>query len=120
MQIVPFTSDSAQTFTCALNGAEYDFYARYSDRSGVWTFDITNTATQASLARGIPILCGCDLLKPYALEIGSMVAVDMASFNTPMTIDGTSRSVLQSEDAGADDLGVRVKVFFLAPGESLT
>lgn len=118
-QVVPFTSDSAQTFSITLNGISYDFYARYVDRVGAWYFDLTRTSDQAPLARGVPILCGLDLLQPYRLGIGSMYAVDMAAYKTPSTVDGPA-DALNVTDAGSDDLGTRVIVLYLMPGEVLT
>lgn len=118
MQVVPFTSDVAQTFTCTLNGVEYDFFARWADRTGIWYADIVDSATQTPLAKGIALLIGCDLLEPYALGIGSMYVVDTAATKTPSTPGGVADE-LHMDDAGADDLGTRVIVVFLAPGEVL-
>jgi hypothetical protein len=117
-QIIPFTSDPAQTFSCTLNGISYDFYAWYNDRVGIWYFNITDTASQTSLARGIPILCGCDLLQPYGLAMGEMYAVDLAAAKTPSVVDGHA-DALAIADAGPEDLGDRVRVVFFQPGETL-
>jgi hypothetical protein len=118
MQILPFTSDPAQTFTCTLNGVSYDFYAWYDDRVGVWHFNLTDSDSQTELAGGIPILCGCDLLKPYGLGIGSMFAVDQSATVKPSAVDGPA-NVLYTTDPGPDELGARVFVVFLKPGEAL-
>lgn len=117
MQVVPFTSDPAQSFSCTLNGVSYDFYAWYNDSVAVWYFNLTDTATQAVLARGVPILCGCDLLQPYGLGIGAMYALDSAASKTPSVVNGVA-DMLAITDAGAEDLGARVFVVFLKPGEA--
>ena len=124
MLIVPFTSTPWETFSCALDGTTYRFSTNYNERNGVWSFDLYDDTTGAPLALGVPILLGCDLLAPYGLGIGSMYAVDMAATAGSALVGttGTVGPVLQMTDAdplGAfnDDLGNRVKVVFLAPGE---
>ena len=137
MLVVPFTSNPFETFSCALNGTVYQFRTNYNERNGVWSFDLADDATGAPLISGVPILLGCDLLAPYGLGIGSMFAVDLAATPqsaltglTPTQAEiqnvGTSSvvPVLQATDAdplGAfnGDLGNRVIVVYLAPGESL-
>lgn len=102
MLTVPFTSDYAQTFDVVLGGATYSFAARFNDWNGVWTFDITVTATQVQLVAGVPLLIGQDMLAPYALGIGGLTAADMETGGI---------------DAGPDDLGARVIVSWLSPDE---
>jgi hypothetical protein len=114
MQTIPFTSDPNATFTTSLNGVDYQFDTLYSERSGVWTFDLS-VATGAALVTGVPILIGCDMLAPFGLGIGSMYAVDL----TAAAQREASGHRPQSVDAGPEDLGVRVVVLYLAPGEAL-
>lgn len=102
METIPFTADPAQTLTVALGTAKYDFAARYNDAWGVWTFDITRTADQVELASQVPILIGQDLIEPYALQMGGIVATDLSG---------------ASIDAGPDDFGDRVIVTWLSPEE---
>ena len=137
MIVIPFTSDNFRSFNCALDGMTYDFAQNYNDRNGVWSFDMADHTTGAPLISGVPILIGCDLLAPYGLGIGSMFAVDLAA-TTQLAIIGLTPTqaeianatassvgpVLQPVDAdplGAfnDDLGNRVIVVYLAPGETL-
>lgn len=101
-EILPFTSDPAQSFTVALAGTKYDITARYNDLAGYWTFDLARTQDQVMLASEIPILIGQDMLGPYALQMGAFVAADL------------SGAVL---DAGPDELGERVIVTWLSPDE---
>lgn len=99
---LPLTSDPAQDFVINLGGQQWELYIRYNDRSSFWTMDITEYNSQTSLVIGMPILLGCDLLAPYILDNGSMVATDTTGLG---------------KDAGADDLGTRVIVFWYSPDE---
>ena len=138
MLIIPFNSTPFRTFTTTLNGAKYQFATNYNDRNGVWSFDLADGVTGNPLASGVPILLGCDLLAPYGLGIGSLYAVDLAATPAAALVTLTAYQaalknaatssvapVLQSTDAdplGAfnDDLGNRVVVAYLAPGETIT
>jgi len=126
MQTIPFTSDPWQTFSCTLNGVEYGFAANYNDRPGVWSFDLSLKATEEVLVAGVPILLGCDMLAPFGLNIGSLFAVDLAASPAwALAGDGVTviptTQMLDADPVGAfnDDLGTRVVVVFLAPGESV-
>jgi hypothetical protein len=126
MQVIPFTSDPWQTFSCTLNGTEYGFAANYNDRSGVWSFDLSLKSTETPLVTGVTILLGSDLLAPFGLGIGRMFAVDMAASPAwALAADGVTQvPITQMTDAdpfGAfnDDLGARVIVVYVAPGESV-
>ena len=134
MQVLPFTAEPWQTFSCTLNGVEYGFSTRYNDRSGVWSFTLSLKATDAVLVAGVPILLGCDMLAPFGLNIGSLYAVDLAASPAwALAADGvTPVPSVQMTDADAidwsasapavnfnSDLGTRVIVVFLAPGEAL-
>jgi len=99
---LPFSADPAQTFVTQLGDTKYRFDARFNDRSGVWTFDLTEDATQATLLQSVPLVLGCDLLAPYNFGIGSLLVMDTTN---------------QGRDATADDLGQRVKVYWLGPDE---
>jgi hypothetical protein len=142
-QVIPFTSDPWQTFSCTLNGTEYGFAANYNDRNGVWSFDLSLKAPEEVLVAGVPILLGCDMLAPFGLNIGSLFAVDLAASpawvlgpvsndpSTPLSWIGPAIStsqltipayqMLDADPVGAfnDDLGTRVVVVYLAPGESV-
>jgi hypothetical protein len=124
MQVVPFTSDPWQKFSCNLNGVEYGFAASYNERSGAWAFDLSLVSTGEVLLTGVPILLGCDMLAPFGLNIGSLIAVDAAASPAwALAGDGeTLIPVAQTTDAdpfGAfnDDIGTRVLVVYLKPGE---
>jgi hypothetical protein len=125
MQVVPFTSDPRQKFSCNLNGVEYGFAASYNERSGVWAFDLSLAATEQVLLTGVPILLGCYMLAPFGLGIGSLLAVD-TSASPAWLLDSSAvvpSPVLQTTDADpfgafSGDLGTRVLVIYLKPGEA--
>lgn len=103
MQLVPFSSDPWQEFTCTLGDVSYRFQARYNDRNGLWTFNMERAdgedlSSVYSTLQGVPIVCGYNLLKPYGLAIGAMIATDLEAGN---------------HDAGPNDLGDRVLVTWL-------
>jgi hypothetical protein len=115
MQRIPFTSDPNATFTASIDGVDYQFDTLYNERASVWTFDLSLAKTGAPLVTGVPILLGCDLLAPYGLDIGSLYAVDLTAAAQREQAGHRSQPV----DAGPEDLGVRVMVVYLAPGEVL-
>lgn len=115
MVIIPFTSDTWHSFSTVLNGVEYTFAQRFNELSQRWYFDLGLEATGEPLVSGIPILIGCDLLEPYVLGIGSMLAVDTQAAASA----GPDGFLPASVDAGPEDLGERVKVVYIAPGETV-
>lgn len=113
MLTIPFTSDPWHSFSTVLDDVEYTIAQHYNERNGVWYFDLGLASTGKLLVAGIPILIGCDLLAPYGLGIGSMLAVDLRA----AAATEAAGILPQSVDAGSDDLGSRVIVVYLAPGE---
>lgn len=99
---LPFSSDPAQDFTIQLGDTKFRIEAKYNDRSGIWTLDIYDAQTQALIIASMPIVIGQDLLEPYNFGIGSILCVDTTG---------------QGLDAGPDDLGDRVKVYWFSPDE---
>ena len=99
---LPFSNDPAQVFTTQLDDAKYTFAAKYNDRSGVWTLDLYDGATQQLVAASLPLVLGQDLLEPYNLGVGRLLCVDTSG---------------QGRDAGPDDLGERIKVYWFSPDE---
>lgn len=99
---LPFSSDPAQTFVTQLGETKYLFDARYNDRSGVWTVDLYNDATKALIVASLPLVLGQDLLEPYNFDMGSLLCVDTTT---------------QGQEAGPEDLGSRVKVYWFSPDE---
>lgn len=101
MQVIPFTSDPFQGVTVSLGENRYTFDVRYNEE-GVWTFDLTRESDGVGLLASVPILIGQDMLAPYALQIGGLVASDL------------SGAML---DAGPEDFGGRVVVSWLSTAE---
>ena len=107
MLLIPFTSDPANIFTVQLgDGNKYDFETRYNegygDVIGFWTFDLTRNLDGVRLVTGVKLLVSQDLIEPYALGMGRIIAFDESNADV---------------EAGADDLGDRVKVYWFAAGE---
>lgn len=102
---LPLSSDPAQSFSVQLGQVKYYIEAQYNSRNGVWTLDLFDDASRVAIVRGIALVLGVDMLAPYNLGIGTFIALD----NTG-----------QGLDAGQDDLGTRVAVYWLSPDETLT
>lgn len=100
---LPLSSDPAQSFTCQLDDVKYFIEARYNSRNGVWSLDLSDDATRVPILTGLALVLGVDLLEPYNLGIGRLIAIDT---------EGRGR------DATADDLGTRVTVNWISPDET--
>jgi hypothetical protein len=59
-------------------------------------------ASKEQLLTSVPLVLGVDLLWPYNLGIGRLIAADTSG---------------RGRDAAADDLGSRVRVFWYSPEE---
>jgi hypothetical protein len=102
MLLIPFISAPSNSFVVQLgNGIKYEFTTRYNDVGGFWTIDITRKIDGVVLVVGVPVLLGQDLL-PYGLGIGRLIAIDESGADV---------------DAGPEDLGDRVNVYWFADGE---
>lgn len=99
---LPFTSDAAQIVVVQLDQVKYEFDVRYNDRAATWFMSVTDFATKAPILESVALLIGGDILHPYNLGVGSFIVTDE---------DGTGL------DAGPDELGVRVKVYWLSSDE---
>lgn len=107
MLLVPFNSDPSNVFTCQLgDGNKYTFETRYNEGflgdGAFWTFDLTRAIDNVKVLSGVKIVLGQDLLRPYALGMGTLVAIDESNTDT---------------EAGPDDLGVRVNVYWFSTEE---
>ena len=101
---LPLTTDPSQRFVIQLGATKYTFWVKYNSRSVVWTLDLFQTRDNAPLLSSIPIVLGVDLLWPYNLAMGHLIAGDSSG---------------QGKDATADDLGSRVKLFWYSEGTVL-
>jgi len=102
MLVVPFTSDYDQRFITQLGDDKFALDARWNERGQAWSFDLTRDSDGEVLLAGAPLLIGQDLLAPYALGIGGLLATDLDR---------------KDSDAGPEDLGTRVIVAYLTPDE---
>jgi hypothetical protein len=102
---LPFSSDYAQTFTVQLGNVKYDFVAKYNSRSGCWSVDMSETVSGRIMFQGSFLTLGVDILAPYNFGIGSIFSVDTTG---------------QGQEAGADDFGSRVLVYWVSPDEVIT
>lgn len=100
---LPFIS-APQSVTVQLGSAKYRFKTQFNSRSGVWTLDLYDGASQQLMVASVPMVLGQDLLEPYNFGIGRIVCID------------TSK---QGAEAGPNDLGVRVKVYWVSEDEVL-
>lgn len=104
MQVIPFTDDPYQSLTVPLGSDRYTFDVRYNEE-GVWMFTLTRESDGVELLTNVSILLGEDMLEPYALGLGGLIAGDFSG---------------QLLDAGAEDFGDRVQVAYLTPAELVT
>lgn len=99
---LPFTSDPAQIVTVQLNKVKYRMEVQYNERSEVWTLSIYRASDNAPLALGLALVLDVDVLDPLNLNMGSIVAMDVTEAGT---------------EAGPDDFGDRVKVYWFSEDE---
>ena len=102
---LPLTSDPAQGFTCQLGDAKFYFETSYNSRSETWVLSLSDDATGTQIFTGVPLVIGVDLLDPYNLPYGALIAKDKTG---------------QGLEAGADDLGSRVALYWVSPDETFT
>jgi hypothetical protein len=101
---VPLSSEPSQIVTITLGDVEYDLAVKWGDVAACWTLDITRVSDQETLAAGVRLVLGVDLLQSYGLGIGALHLVDLSR---------------RGEEATSDDgdLGTRCKLYFTPPGE---
>jgi hypothetical protein len=99
---LPLSSDPIQTFTIQLGSVRYIFKVQWLDRANYWIMDVISDTTATILVAGIPIVLGCDMWQPFLLGNGSLMAWDESGSFT---------------DAGPDDLGTRVNVYWFSTDE---
>lgn len=99
---LPLSSAPAQSFTTQLGDKKFYIEVKFNSRNGVWTLDLYDDASREALLLGLPILLGVDLLDAYNLPYGGLIAIDRTG---------------QGKDAGADDLGSRVALYWVSPDE---
>jgi hypothetical protein len=66
--LIPLTPQ-AQSFGIVLSGAEYRLTVRWFDAvEGGWHLDIQEPDNTAPLLLGLPLVGGCDLLRPFVYQ----------------------------------------------------
>lgn len=102
---LPITQDGAHfSFTCELDGVTYYFEFRWNDRDSSW-FMTVGDGEGTTIVAGVKVVINMPLLNFFTddqLPLGSLIATDTG---------GTDL------DAGFGDLGRRVIVTYLSPGE---
>lgn len=71
----------------------------FSNVTGIWSLSLSDPSTEpaTALVDGVAVTVGVDILSPYILGIGSLVAVAL---------------VRPGEDAGLGELGGRVRLIY--------
>lgn len=100
---IPFTSEGAQRFVVQLGSTKYDFVINYNEISQTWILDIYDPVTGVLIVGTVALVIGADLLMPFNLNMGSLYA------------QAEDASGL---DAGPNDLGVRVNVYWFSEDEA--
>jgi len=99
------TSDPYRTFITTLGEARYRVTQQWNERAQTWTLDLEDGDAETVVARAMPLVLGADILRSYAPQVGTMLVIDTAAEPGAGT------------EAGPDDLGARVQVIWIAPGE---
>lgn len=112
MITIPLPTDEADSFTqrTRLDGVDYTFRYSHNSRSDSWTLDIAAIGgpdqEPIPIVTGAKIFIGNDLLR-YADHELKPPGVLLA-----LSSDGTRRAPTQ------DELGTRVRLYYLTPGET--
>lgn len=99
---LPLTSDPHRTFTITVNEVRYAITQKWNDRSSVWTLDIATASDEEPVAYGIAVVLGANLFENFAPALGELYVIDNSGSGI---------------DAGQDDLGTRIDVIWVLPGE---
>jgi hypothetical protein len=74
---IPVDSEPYSSLDTNLDGAVYTITTRWNFTESAWYMDLFSVEQATMLVRGIKLVLGEDLLKPYALvELGEMFVVD--------------------------------------------
>ena len=105
---IPVPVDSHVSQRVQLDGTSYTFRWLWNERDGHWflsLYDVEGTA----VVEGLRVVTGWDILKDVTKEnrpAGRLVFFDEA----------TSSTTVYGDDAGEDDLGVRVFCYYVPEG----
>lgn len=90
--LIPLTN-IPQEFSISLDGREITIFQRWNEFSG-WVIDLSDTATNASIIAGLPLITGADLLEPFP-ELGFVGALVVYT-------DGDAMAIPTLDNLGAD------------------
>lgn len=95
------------TFDMVLESVHYTMHVYWNNREVAWMFDLLDT-TGTHIADGLKITLGCYIGRhvPAApFTLGAFIAVDTSG---------------DERDAGIDDLGTRVRLFYVPSADLIT
>lgn len=101
---IPFSGASRESMDITLSGRSLRIRTRYAHVQGVWTIDIFDLSSEepVPLVLGLVIVLGVDMLAPYGLEIGGLIA---------------SANPRSRDEAKRGELGGRVRVVHYTEAE---
>lgn len=84
MYLIPLQIENPRyTFQTSLDGSVYEFAVHWNETAGVWFADIAGMSNDVEL-RGLALVTGPNLLKPFALtELGALYVLDAAGMSDP-------------------------------------
>ena len=89
IQSIPFTNDPYQELVVDWKGNSLEFIVFWNDQASCWFFNLNDYISGTTLANGIALVPGTDLLKPLALDIeGSLFINDENNTGSNPTQDG--------------------------------
>lgn len=100
---MPVEQIAAQTFTVQLVDVKYKLDIQWNDRGQYFTMSIADGVTGISIADGLALVLGVDLLGAYNFQIGSFMTVDTSG---------------QGQEATLDNFGVQVKLYWFSEDET--
>ena len=101
MREIPFTGSPRERIVFDMEGRAIEVLAQYSDVSGAWSVSLTDVES-GPLVSGVRVVLGLDLLAPYALRVGGLVAFATSD---------------PRRDPGKGELGSRVRLVHVAESE---
>lgn len=104
MLTIPITPGQESTFEVDIAGTRYRFELFFNRRCGVWTINLSSAGTM--LASGVPAVLGTELFQGDARD----------TLPRNITLVPTDDS---TADATFDELGGRVQLVIVEPGDSI-
>ncbi len=104
MEIITLTGVPREAVQFDFDGTRLTLSVAYSNRRGGWSLSLSDRTTDppTPILSGVAIVVGVDIFKPYALGLGTLVAVAVER---------------PGEDPGRGEMGGRVKLIYVPPAE---